>query len=209
MKGIFGGTFDPVHFGHLRVASEAKERLGLENLRFLPAGTPPHRPAPLAPAEHRLAMLQRALSGHDDLWADDREVRRAGFSYTVDTLREIRLEEGDVPLLLIIGQDAANSLDSWHRWHELFDLAHIVIMRRPDSGHAWSGVLFNEIRPRSTSDPLLLQQAPAGLVYSLEITQLAISSTEIRRQFASGESPRFLLPDPVIQYILDHRLYGS
>jgi len=209
MKGIFGGTFDPVHYGHLRAASEAMERLAMTDLRLLPAGTPPHRHVPLASAEQRLEMLRLALSGHPDLWVDDREIRRSGKSYMVDTLKAIRLEEGDIPLLLVIGQDAANSLDTWHRWHELFVLAHIVIMRRPDSGHAYSGVLSGEIRPRSTSDPSQLQQAPAGLVYSMEITQLAISSTDIRQQFEHGDSPRFLLPDSVIRYVLDHGLYGS
>jgi nicotinate-nucleotide adenylyltransferase len=209
MKGIFGGTFDPVHYGHLRAASEAGELLELEDLRLLPAGTPPHRPAPLAAAEHRLAMLRLALSGQVDLWVDDREVRRAGFSYMVDTLSEIRLEEGDLPLILIIGQDAANGLGSWHRWRELFALAHIVILRRPDSGEVRSNALLEEVQPRVVSDPGLLHESPAGRVYSLEVTQLAISSTDIRRQIASGKCPRFLLPDSVIQYIRDHSLYAS
>lgn len=209
MKGIFGGTFDPVHYGHLRAASEAGERLELADLRLLPAGMPPHRPAPLAPAEHRLAMLRLALSGHADLWADDREVRRNGHSYMVDTLTEIRLEEGEAPLLLIIGQDAANALDTWYRWRQLFALAHIVIMRRPESGEVYSTPLLQEVRPRAVSDPGLLQASPAGLVYSLEITQLAISSTDIRRQIAAGKSPRFLLPESVIAYIRKHGLYAT
>jgi len=207
VKGIFGGTFDPVHYGHLRAASEAGERLELEDLRLLPAGTPPHRPAPFAAAHHRLAMLNLALSGQPDLWADDREIRRPGNSYMVDTLTDIRREEGDVPLLLLIGQDAANALDSWHRWLQLFQLAHIVILRRPDTSQAGSGALLHEFQTRSVKEPLPLRQKPAGLVYSLEVTQLAISSTDIRRQIAGGNSPRFLLPDSVIGYIRDNRLY--
>lgn len=209
MKGILGGTFDPVHYGHLRAASEASERLSLENLRLLPAGIPPHRPAPFASARHRLAMLELALSGQPGLWADDREVRRSGFSYMVDTLIDIRGEEGDVPLLLMVGQDAVNALDSWHRWLDLFSLAHIVILRRPDSVPACSGALRHELQIRSVDDVLPLRQAPAGLVYSLEVTQLAISSTDIRRQVASGKSPRFLLPDSVICYIRDNHLYAN
>jgi len=185
------------------------ERLSLTDLRLLPAGNPPHRRLPLATAEHRLAMLELALSGHDDLWVDDREVRRPGPSYMVDTLGEMRAEEGEAPLLLMIGQDAASTLDSWHQWQRLFSLAHIVILRRPHSRHVYSGALLNEIQPRSVRDPLELRQSPAGLVYSLEVTQLAISSTDIRRQIKSGESPRFLLPDSVIQFIRDHRLYAS
>lgn len=207
MIGIFGGTFDPVHYGHLRAASEARERLSLADLRLLPAGNPPHRAVTFASAEHRLAMLRLALANHSDLWVDDREVRRGGYSYMVDTLKEIRLEEGEGPLLLMIGQDSANKLDSWHQWQQLFTLAHLVIMRRPDSRHGYSGALFQEMHPRVVSDPGLLRQSPAGLVLPLEVTQLAISSTEIRRQIAGGESARFLLPDSVIKYIHDHGLY--
>ena len=207
MIGIFGGTFDPVHFGHLRAASEAKERLPLSELRLLPAGTPPHRSVTYAGANDRLSMLRLALAGHGDLLADDREVRREGYSYMVDTLSEIRRDEGNVPLLLLIGQDAANNLDSWHDWKQLFELAHIVIMRRPDSRDIYSGPLFEEVQPRLVSEPRQLERSPAGLVLPLEVTQLAIASTDIRRQIASGKSPRFLLPDSVIDYIHAHGLY--
>ena len=207
MIGIFGGTFDPVHFGHLRAASEARERLSLADLRLLPAGNPPHRATTFAAAEHRLAMLRLALEDHQDLWADDREVRRGGRSYMVDTLREVRSEAGDAPLLLLIGQDAANSLDSWHRWRELFTLAHIVVMRRPDSRHIYSGKLFEQVQPRLVSHLQALGGESAGLILPLEVTQLAISSTDIRRQIAAGESPRFLLPDSVIEYIHGNGLY--
>jgi nicotinate-nucleotide adenylyltransferase len=209
MIGVFGGTFDPVHFGHLRAAIEAMERLKLTNLRLLPAGTPPHRSQTFASSDHRLAMLRLALERHEDLWTDDREIKRGGYSYMVETLAEIRNEEGDVPLLLLIGQDAANSLDSWHQWSDLFELAHLVIMRRPDSRHVYSGALFKEIQPRLVSDANKLQSAAAGLVLPLEVTQLAISSTGIREQMTAGQSARFLLPDSVIAYIRDHELYSS
>ena len=208
MIGIFGGTFDPVHYGHLRAAIEAMERLSLTSLRLLPAGTPPHRSQTFASAEHRLAMLKLALQRHEDLWADDREVKRGGYSYMVDTLAEIRREEGDAPLLLLVGQDAANSLDSWYEWADLFKLAHLVIMRRPDSRHVYSGALFKEIQARLVSDPMKLQAVTAGLVMPLEVTQLAISSTGIREQISTGHSVRFLLPDSVIDYIHEHELYG-
>lgn len=207
MTGILGGTFDPVHFGHLRAASEVRERLGLSELRLMPAGTPPHRSITHASAQHRLAMLKLALAGHPDLLTDDREVRRAGYSYMVDTLQEIRREEGSKPLLLIIGQDAANALDTWHEWQQLFALAHIVIMRRPESRDAYSGQLLREIQLRLVHEARLLQATPAGRVMTLEVTQLAISSTDIRRQLAHGITPRFLLPDPVIDYIRQHGLY--
>ena len=127
----------------------------------------------------------------------------------VDTLREIRLEEGDLPVALLLGQDAVNALDSWHQWQQLFALAHIVIMRRPDSTHVYSGALFKEVQPRLIRDPVLLQGRSAGLVLPLEVTQLAISATDIRSQIASGKSPRFLLPDVVIKYIHEHELYTA
>ena len=176
---------------------------------MMPAGTPPHRANTFSPAEHRLAMLKLALARYPELRVDVREVQRAGASFMVDTLSEIRLEEGDAPILLMIGQDAVNTLDHWHEWRSLFGLAHLVIMRRPESKHIYSGALFEQIQPRLVNDPGELQNAPAGLVLPLEVTQLAISSTEIRRQICAGLSPRFLLPDPVIDYILEHGLYSS
>jgi nicotinate-nucleotide adenylyltransferase len=206
--GIFGGTFDPVHFDHLRAATEVKEKLRLEDFRLLPAGNPPLRSTTFATAEHRLAMLRLALSDCPDLAVDDREVRRAGLSYMVDTLSGIRAEEGDIPLLLIIGQDAANALDQWHEWRRLFELAHLVIMRRPQSAHAYSDELLEQVKPRQVSNPRDLSDAPAGLVLPLELTQLAISSTDIRRRLRSGLSPRFLMPQLVIDYIRENNLYG-
>jgi nicotinate-nucleotide adenylyltransferase len=207
--GIFGGTFDPVHYGHLRAALEAMERLHLQDFRLLPAGTPPHRANTFASADHRLAMLKLALSRYPELQVDDREVRREGSSYMVDTLSEIRREAGEAPILMMIGQDAANVLDQWYDWHKLFDLAHLVIMRRPESKHIYSGALFGQVQPRMVNDPDQLRKTPAGLILPLEVTQLAISSTEIRRQIHAGLSPRFLLPDSVIEYILEHGLYSQ
>jgi len=205
--GIFGGTFDPVHYGHLRAALEARDALKASQFRLLPAGTPPHRSKPVAPAEHRLAMLRLAVSDHPGFRVDDREVRRSGYSYMVDTLGEIRDESGDTPLMLFIGQDAANALDSWHEWRKLFDLAHLVVMRRPGSRHSWSGELREQWKNRRVTNPAMLRQAAAGYMLSLDITQLAISSTDIRRQLAGGHSPMFLLPDSVIAYIRRHDLY--
>jgi nicotinate-nucleotide adenylyltransferase len=205
--GVFGGTFDPVHFGHLRAATEAMEKLQLDDIHLLPAGTPPHRSNTHAPAEHRLAMLKLALADYPDLVVDDREVRRKGFSFMTDTLSEIRAGAADIPLLLIIGQDAANALDTWHEWPRLFELAHLVIMRRPESENQYSEELFEQVQARLVNDPARLNSSPAGLVLPLELTQLAISSTDIRRRFRMGLSPRFLLPKPVIDYVREHGLY--
>ncbi len=205
--GIFGGTFDPVHFGHLRAASEVKEQLGLDDFRLLPAGTPPHRKGTHASGAHRLAMLRLAVADHPDIFVDDREVRRSGASYMVDTLAELRAEARDCPLLLMVGQDAANKLDSWHRWRDLFDLAHLVVMTRPRAPHDYSRELAGEIDTREVEDYDRLLTRPAGLVAYLEVTQLAISSTEIRGHIAGGRSPRFLLPDRILGYIDYHQLY--
>lgn len=205
--GLFGGTFDPVHHGHLRAALEAKELLGLDDFRLLPAGTPPHRPSPVAPAIHRLAMLRLAVAGHPGFSVDDREIRRAGLSYMVDTLREFRQESGEAPLMLLIGQDAANALDTWHEWRAIFELAHLVIMRRPESQESWSGELQQHVENRFVKRPARLREKAAGYVLPLEITQLAISSTDIRDRLSRGRSPGFLLPDRVLDYISQNRLY--
>jgi nicotinate-nucleotide adenylyltransferase len=207
--GILGGTFDPVHNGHLRAAVEAREKLGLGELRLLPAGDPPHRPKPLASAGQRLEMLRLATRSCDGLAVDDREVRRAGPSFMVDTLTEIRSEAGGAPLFLLIGQDAANALDGWHRWQELFGLAHLVVMRRPDAHFQCAGELRRQIEMRRVEKPGQLHETESGCVLALEITQLDISSTLIRELFARGSSPRFLMPDAVIEYILQGRFYGG
>jgi nicotinate-nucleotide adenylyltransferase len=205
--GLFGGTFDPVHFGHLRAASEVREKLALSDFRLMPSGNPPHRSGTFASATQRLAMLRLAVAGHVDISVDDREVRREGHSYMFDTLSEIRTEIGESPLMLIIGQDAANLLDQWHRWRELFELAHLVIMRRPETAGRYSVPLSREITSRQTDGHEALLGRPYGHVLPLNVTQLAISSTDIRRQVGAGLTPRFLLPDPVIEYIDTHQLY--
>lgn len=207
--GLFGGTFDPVHYGHLRAALEAREKLGLDALRLLPAGDPPHRPDTVASAAQRLAMLGLAIASEPGLLLDDREIRRAGPSFMVDTLAEIRAEAGTAPVLLLVGQDAANALDSWHRWRDLFHLAHLVVLRRPDAHFHCAGELRRQIEERRVTGPGDLLQTPAGQVLSLEVTQLDISSTVIRHLLAEGRSPRFLLPDPVLEYIEEQRLYGA
>lgn len=207
--GIFGGTFDPVHYGHLRAAVEAREKLGLEDMRLLPAGTPPHRTGTFASAENRLAMLKLALSENCGLQVDDREVRRAGSSYMVDTLAEFRREYPGSPLLLMIGQDAANALDRWHDWQALFGLAHLVIMRRPESVSIYSSELEEQIQSRLTGQVADLKTATAGLVLPLEVTQLAISSTDIRNRINQHKSPQFLLPDSIISFIREQRLYAD
>jgi nicotinate-nucleotide adenylyltransferase len=206
---LLGGTFDPVHFGHLRAALEARERLGVADFRLLPAGAPPHRPEPVASPQQRLDMLRLALRECPELRVDEREIRRPGPSYMVDTLEDLRRECGSVPLLLLIGQDAANALDRWHRWRELFDLAHLVVMRRPEAHFDCAGELREQIGQRRAAAAAELAASPAGRILTLWVTQLDISSTAIRALLEGGRSPRFLLPEAVLAYIAGQRLYGA
>ncbi len=206
---VFGGTFDPVHFGHLRAAAEVAEKLRVSDFRLLPAGQPPHREGTWADAEHRLAMLELALSPYADLHVDDREVRRDGPSFMVDTLSSLRRDAGTAPILLCLGQDAANGLNQWHRWREIFELAHLVVMTRPRSRPEYPEDLAEYLRQRRVTRTRDLMDSPAGLIRHVEVTQLAISSSDIRRQLAQGRDPRFLLPTRVLAYIHQHHLYSS
>jgi nicotinate-nucleotide adenylyltransferase len=190
---IFGGTFDPVHLGHLSVAWEAAELLDAE-VRLLPAGIPPHRPAPVASAAQRVAMLRAALRGQARLTLDARELERGGPSYTFDTLHALRTEQGARPLVLLLGADAFAGLTTWHRWRELFDVAHIGVLSRPGVSADLPGELEREVAGRRVADAASLRALPAGKVIELAVTPLEISATRIRELLAAGRDPRYLLP---------------
>ncbi len=190
---LFGGTFDPVHTGHLSVAWEAAELLDAE-VHLLPANVPPHRLAPIASAAERVAMLRAALAGQSRLVLDTRELARSGPSYTVDTLRELRAEQGDRPLVLLLGADAFAGLSSWHEWRALFDLAHVGVLSRPGVAGTPGAALQAEIAARRVDDPAMLCASPAGRIVELAVTPLEISATRIRELLAAGRDPRYLLP---------------
>jgi nicotinate-nucleotide adenylyltransferase len=190
---IFGGTFDPVHLGHLSVAWEASELLDAD-VHLLPASVPPHRPPPIASAQQRVAMLRAALQGQSRLALDTRELEREGPSYTIDTLLELRAELGERPLVLLIGADAFAGLPGWHRWHELFDLAHIGVLSRPGVEAVLPDELQREIANRRVDGAVACRHASAGKLIQLEVTPLEISATRIRELLASGREPRYLLP---------------
>jgi nicotinate-nucleotide adenylyltransferase len=209
--GIMGGTFDPVHFGHLRLAQEASEILGLERVRWVPAGRPWHRVAPRAAASHRLEMVRLAIGNNDLFELDDAEIRQTAPGYTVETLERLRRELGaQRPLVLLLGTDAFRNLSSWERWRDLFTLAHVFVAQRPGHSLTPGGMpaeLAQEWRKRAGT-PEDLRERPGGAIVTYGTTALDISASAIRAHFAQARSPRYLLPSPVLDYIHAHHLYA-
>jgi len=211
--GIFGGTFDPVHYGHLRLAEEAADTLSLPRVRWIPAGQPALRDAPRVGARQRLDMVRLAITGNPRFELDDGEVEAAQTSFTVPTLE--RLRRPDVcgtrrPLVLLVGNDAFAGMSAWHRWEQLFDLAHVAVAHRPGysiSAEDLPPVLAGIFRHRFCDDPLQLASAPAGHIVTFAMTPLDISATRIRSLLSKRQSPRYLMPDDVIAHIHDHRFY--
>jgi nicotinate-nucleotide adenylyltransferase len=202
--GLLGGTFDPVHFGHLRSAVEVCEQLQLDELRLIPSARPPHRGMPGATAAQRLRMVELALGQGGGLQVDDRELQRERPSYTVETLESLRQELGsDVALFMVLGWDAFCGLPSWHRWESLLELANLVVLQRPDYDLEVPEVLKDLLAARSADQP----ERSHGQIICLSQTPLAISATHIRTLVGSGASPRFLLPDAVLDYIENEGLY--
>ncbi|HHJ80383.1 MAG TPA: nicotinate-nucleotide adenylyltransferase [Candidatus Tenderia electrophaga] len=208
MIGVFGGTFDPVHFGHLRPLLEVQQALGLAEVRLIPCYIPPHRGVPGASAEQRLAMLQLAAADTPGFVVDQRELQRGGPSYMIDTLQSLRDELGaEQALCLILGLDAFVALDGWHQWSRLIELAHIVVMQRPGGVLPNTGAVAELVDQTLALDVAELQQQPAGRVYFQSVTQLDISATAIREQLSHDQDIRFLMPDSVRHYIETHGLY--
>lgn len=211
--GLFGGTFDPVHFGHLRLATELAEAFRLDQVLFVPAGLPYHRGRSAhATSEQRLTMLKLATARDARFDVDDRDLKREGNTYTYDTLAEIRKERGPgTSLVFLMGTDTFAKIDKWHRWTELFDLAHFGVAIRADDSQ-WNtkgpGAFPKEIWPRITLNLREMLAAPAGKVMTFKMTPLAISSTAIRETAAAGGSIRYLTPDPVVEFIRSRQLYS-
>jgi nicotinate-nucleotide adenylyltransferase len=195
--GVFGGTFDPIHYGHLRTAFEMLQALRFDEVRFMPCGDPPHRGATVASASERLRMVELATSGQSGFVVDGREVRRQGPSYSIDTLLSLREEFPDRALGLIVGMDAFLGLPGWHRWAEFLDVAHIIVAHRPGWKAPDMGPLGEMITDFGTHRVDDLHTALNGRIHIHAVTQLEISSTEIRELVAAGRDPRFLMPDSV------------
>ncbi|TAM10791.1 MAG: nicotinate-nucleotide adenylyltransferase [Nevskiaceae bacterium] len=202
--GVFGGTFAPIHNAHLRLAIEVCEQIGLDRVLVVPCATPAHRAVPAVSAARRLRWVRLAAAGDPRLVADDRELHRGGPSYTYDTLAELRAELGaGIPLVLMIGEDAANGFHTWHRWREILDLAHLVFVERPFEPADPAAVLTAFLHDRQAPSAAALRTRPAGLCWRVTIPPLAISSTRVRRLLAAGRSVCGLVPDAVLQDFTD------
>ena len=204
MIGLFGGTFDPIHYGHLRAALEVQEIFELTEVRFIPSATPPHRTQPAVDAQLRRKMVELAIQELASFICDTRELDRTGYSYMVDTLASLRQDFPQQPLVLFIGVDAFNHLSTWHEWQRLFDFAHIVVMTRP---RFQLQKLDDFLTAHTTDNKDELANTLAGQLYFQTITQLDISATAIRQLIKQNRNPKFLLPNRVIDFITQHQLY--
>jgi nicotinate-nucleotide adenylyltransferase len=203
---LFGGTFDPVHRGHLHGAATVCDVLGLDAIAMVLSARPGHRGSPGASAEHRWEMLCLACADEDRLVPDDRELHRDRPSYTVETLVEVRGEIGDEPLVWVLGSDAYADLTSWHRWREVLDLTNLVVLERPGGPARWAPPL-DEISALQRVDEKL--DAPWGQILFLKAPMQDMSASEIRAAIASGRPVGHLLPERVATYINEHGLYGA
>lgn len=204
MIGILGGTFDPIHYGHLRTALEVAAHFGLAEMRLMLGNVPPHRPQPQATALQRWEMLQLAVANEPCLQADGRELQRAGYSYSFDTLNGLRAEMGkECPIFLVLGFDAFLNFQSWYCWEGILQQAHLVVVQRPGYSLPPTGWYAPYLTQQRTD----LQTTPAGRVYLCAVTALDIAATRLRTSLQQGDNPRYLLPDSVLDYIQTHQLY--
>lgn len=207
--GLLGGTFNPIHFGHLRMAQELTDALKLSEVRFIPSANPPHKAAPKVSAQQRAQMVQLAIDDNPLFKLDRRELERTGASYTIDTLISLREELGkNASLCLMMGSDAFTKLDSWHRWQEMLDYCHIILVQRPNSKtEKLSDKMTAFLSAHYTENIDDLAEKSAGYIHMQAITAQDISATKIREILALSCSPKYLLPDNVLNYIQQHQLY--
>lgn len=207
--GILGGTFDPIHYGHLRTALELRERLGLDHVRFIPCNDPPTTKSPLMDAHTRLRMVERATESEDDFIVDTREIKRGGVSYTVDTLASLRADFPGTPLALIMGMDAFLTLPAWRDWQRIFTYAHVIVAHRPGWKAPVEGALGELITERAAPDLQALHNTLSGHIYVASVTQLEISSTDLRASISAGVDPKYLVTPGVRSIILELECYAQ
>ncbi len=216
--GLLGGTFNPIHFGHLRMAQELADTLSFDQVRFIPSANPPHKSRPLVTAEHRAAMVRLGIVNNPIFSFDDRELHRTGASYTIDTLQSLRDELGhDVSLVLLMGSDAFTIFNTWHRWEEIIQQCHITLVQRPHTQQnsekstqeieLLPKILETFLHNHYTENGDDLHESPAGFITMQQVTALDISSTAIRHTLQQKKSSRYLMPDNVIDYMHTHQLY--
>ncbi len=202
---LLGGSFDPIHHGHLRAALDAATALGVRQVTLLPANVPALRDPLSASAEQRLAMLKLAVGDDPLLAIDGCEIARSGATYTAKTLRGMRQRWPDRPIIFLLGADAFSRLTQWQDWQSLLSLAHLGVLTRP--GQALCAPADAHFMAQRCDAPALLTTRPQGNWCSITVTPLAISATAIRSLIAERLSPRFLLPDTVLDYINRHGIY--
>jgi nicotinate-nucleotide adenylyltransferase len=208
LVGLLGGTFNPIHHGHLRLAQELAESLQLDEVRFIPSANPPHKTKPAVSAQQRAEMVNLAIEGNPLFKLDTRELSRNGASYTIDTLSSLFEELKDTALCLMMGSDAFLKLDTWHRWQELINYCHIVLVQRPNQPHAGiNQTLQNFIQDHYTENVAELGESRTGLITMQKMPALDISSSQIREIVHQHRNPMYLCPQPVVDYIHRHHLY--
>ncbi|MCK8126186.1 nicotinate-nucleotide adenylyltransferase [Pseudoalteromonas sp. 2CM39R] len=209
MIAIFGGTFDPIHLGHINMAQQCVQQCQLDTLYFMPCAIPAHKAKPGISDEHRINMLKLAIDDNPHFAIDYRELNREGASYSLLSLEELRAENPAAPIMFLIGMDSFNSLDKWFKWQEIVKLCHIVVYQRPGQHCQVSGELAAYKENAVTEQLSQLQQAPAGKLFFLNGLQVNAASSEIRKKLHLNDGITELLPTNVSQYIAQHHLYQT
>ncbi len=211
--GIYGGTFDPIHFGHLRPTLEVCQSLNLKQIRFIPSYISPHKGIPSSSVNQRLLMLKKAIAGEKKFILDDREMQREGKSYTIDTLISLKKDFPLHPLCLILGLDAFLHINTWHRWEELLSYSHLVITHRPETSQdqvsSWPKIIQDMYQQNKVDHAEQLFEQERGKIFFINVTQLSISSSQIRHYLKLNQSIRYLLPDDVYDIIQSKQLYNT
>jgi len=205
--GILGGTFDPIHLGHIKIAEATKQKCYLKKIIFIPCNIPAHRYKPIATPAQRLKMTQLAIKDHPNFIVDDREIKRAGTSFMLDTLKSLKQDYPDNPLVLILGLDAFAGLDTWHQWEKLIDYAHLVVVNRAGVKIELPAPIKTLLQTTEVFDAKALQTKQNGLIYQLHIDPIPISATKIRQQLRDGQTPIDTLAENVYNYIRKKEIY--